>query len=133
MANLSNVGGKMLKSLRLRLQAYNPIVALIHRQSTIMPRRKMSPRPSTELLMPLLPLPRRQTSTITMPPSFPTPDTVFLEDTKEPIPGLFSPVYEAIYPFAKPRPPLPHQPTSDTIAPENAPEDNLGLHCFSIY
>ena len=92
----------------------------------------MSPRPSKELLLPLLPLPQRQTSTIT---SFPIPNTVFLEDAKEPIPipGLFSPVYEDIYPgFAKPRPVLPHQPTSNTIAPENAPEDNLGLHYFSI-
>ena len=92
----------------------------------------MSPRPSKELLLPLLPLPQPQTSTIT---SFRTPNTAFLDDTKEPIPipGLFSPVYEDIYPFAKYRPVFPDQPTSNTIAPENAPEDNLGLHCFSIY
>jgi hypothetical protein len=89
-----------------------------------------------------------------MPPSFPTPNTVFPEDTKDPIPGLFSPVYEDIYPFAKHKDPIPglfspvyediypfakhrpaflHQPTSNTIAPDNAPEDNLGLLCFSIY
>ena len=133
MANVLNVGGKMLKSQRPHLQACNPIVALIHRQSTRMPPTKTSPRLSTELLMPLLPLPQRQRSTITIPPSFPTPNTVFLEDTKEPIPGLFSPVYEDIYPFAKPRPLLPHRPTSNTIAPGNAPEDNLGLYYFSIY
>ena len=94
----------------------------------------MSPRLSKELLLPLLPLQQRQTSTTTMPPSFPTPNTFFLEDTKEPIPGLLSPICEDIYPFAMPRPVLPYyQPTSNTIAPENAPEDNLGLHYFSIY
>ena len=92
----------------------------------------MSPRPSKELLLPLLPLPQRQTFTIT---SYPTPNTVFLEDMKEPIPipGLFSPVYEDVYPFAKPRPASPHQPKSNAIVPENAPEDNLGLHYFSVY
>ena len=128
-----NMGGKILKLLRPRLEACNPIVALINCQSTIIPPSKMSPRLSKELLLPLLPLQQRQTSTTTMPPSFPTPNTFFLEDTKEPIPSLFSPVDEDIYPFAKPRPLFPHQPTSNTIAPENAPEDNLGLHYFSIY
>jgi hypothetical protein len=112
------------KSLRPRLQACNPIVALIHRQSTRMPPTKTSPRLSTELLLPLLPLPQRQTLSITMPPG--SPNTLSLENTPEPIPGLSTPVYEdIIYP---PRPVLPHQPTSNTIAPENAPEDNFGLH-----
>jgi len=68
-----------------------------------------------------------------MPQIFPTPNTLSLEDTPEPTPGPSTPVYEDIYPIARPRPALPHQPTSNTIAPENAPEDNLGLHYFSIY
>jgi hypothetical protein len=63
----------------------------------------------------------------------PTPNTLSLENTPEPTPGLLLPVDEEIYPIARPRPVLPHQSTSNTIAPENAPEDNLGLLCFSIY
>ena len=131
MANVLNVGGKILKSLRPRLRACNPIVALIHRQSTRMPPTKTSPRLSTELLLPLLPLPQRQTSTITIPPS--SLNALSLEDTPKPIHSLFSPVYENIYPFAMPRPVSHHQPILNTIALENTPEDNRGLHYFSIY
>ena len=67
-----------------------------------------------------------------MPQNAPTPDTHSLEYTKEPTPGPFTPVDEDkdIYPIARPGAVLP---TLNTIAPENAPESNLGLLCFSIY
>jgi hypothetical protein len=66
--------------------------------------------------------------------SFATPNTLSLENTPEPVPGLVLPVYEDIHPIARPRPVLPHHPTTNTIAPtENAPGNNLGLLCFSIY
>ena len=53
-----------------------------------------------------------------MPQIFPTPNALSLESTPEPTPGLLSPVDE--------------DKSSNTIARENAPEDNLGLHYFSI-
>jgi len=132
MANVLSEGGKMLKAHQPRLQACNPIVALIQRQSTVMPPTKTSRGLSTELLIPLLPNPHRRTSIITIPQSFPTSDTLSLEDIPKP-PGLFSPDYEDIYPLEKPRPFWPHQPTLNTITPENTPENNLGVHYFSIY